>query len=447
MEHSTAEQRELGRRGRLLEIMTVTGIAICAIFLLLMMLPFIGGWWPYYIIFSVVIVCCALSILLNRAGRLPIAAYLFLLSVSLAIFGVILAAALHEQVVGYVIFYFPLTVLAAGMVLGSRATFRFATVNAVLIVIVSALAYLTFDIDIIAYGDTVLAITIPALVLCYLMALVAWLYGSSLERALGQLARRGQELEAANQEILAFSHNLEDQVEERTQELREFVSMIAHDLRSPLTVVHGYAEILQEERGNDPNQRRERALTAISTNLEHMLRMTDELLEFAHLQSETVELNMETLPIEALIEEVRDGFAHALAEKRLELRVDVAPDLPRVLGDRSQLNRVLGNLLMNAYSYTPAGEIVISARPLDGLVEVSVSDTGIGIPPEDQDRLFTHFFRGQHRLVRSHKGTGLGLPIARSIVNAHGGEISAESEVGKGSTFRFTLPQAPEQGS
>jgi signal transduction histidine kinase len=232
-------------------------------------------------------------------------------------------------------------------------------------------------------------------------------------------------------------------VEERTQQLRDFVSMVAHDLRSPLIVIHGYTEILQEEGEPASNHPQERALVAISTNVEQMLCMTDELLEIAHLQSGTVQLDIEALPIEAVIEKVRDSFGHVLAEKRLGLRVDVAPELPCVLGDRSRLNRVLSNLLINAYNYTPAGEIVVSARPLDGLVEISVSDTGIGIPPEDQDRLFTRFFRGQHRLVRSHGGTGLGLPIARSIVRAHGGKIWVESEVGKGSTFRFTLPQAP----
>ena len=436
---------EMERRRKLLHIMTVTGIVVCVLFLLLMMLPSIGGRWSYYVIFAVLLPCCVLSTLLNRKGHLRLAAYLFLFSLSLAIFGVILSAALYQQVVGFVIYYFPLTVLAAGMVLGSRATFRFATVNAALIVLITVLAYLTFDIDVETYGDEVISVTVPALVLCYLMALVAWLYGNSLEGALHRVTEQSEQLKQANMEIQAFSRGLEDKVEERTQQLRDFVSMVAHDLRSPLIVIRGYTEILQEEREPASNQPQERALVAISTNVEQMLCMTDELLEIAHLQSGTVQLDIEALPIEAVIEEVRDSFGHVLAEKRLGLRVDVAPELPCVLGDRSRLNRVLSNLLMNAYNYTPAGEIVVSARPLDGLVEVSVSDTGIGIPPEDQDRLFTRFFRGQHRLVRRHRGTGLGLPIARSIVRAHGGEIWVESEVGKGSTFRFTLPQAPGQ--
>lgn len=444
-EHTAEEQAELERRGKLLHIMTVTGVIVCVIFLLLMMLPFIGGQPPYYIIFSVLLCCCALAAFLNRKGYLRTAAYLFLFALSFSILGVILAAVLWQDVVGPVLFYFPLTVLAAGMVLGSRATFGFATLNAALIALISLVAYLLFEMDVETYGDQVLATTIPALVLCYLMALVAWLYGNSLEGALHRLTEQSQQLKRANIEIHAFSRGLEDKVEKRTQELREFVSMVAHDLRAPLTVISGYTEILQEEKAPPINQRQKRALDTISANVEHMLQMTEGLLEISRLQSGTVRFNMEALPIQVVIEEVCTSFAQQLAEKQLGLKVKVPPDLPRVWGDHTHVTQVLHNLLTNACNYTPSGAIIIGARPSDGFVEVSVSDTGIGISPEDQHRLFTHFFRGQHHLVRSRKGTGLGLAIAKSIVEAHGGEIGFESEVGRGSTFRFTLPRVPEQ--
>jgi signal transduction histidine kinase len=444
-EHTAEKQAELERRGKLLHIMTVTGVIVCVLFLLLMMLPFIGGQPPYYIIFSVLLFCCALAAFLNRKGYLRTAAYLFLFALSFSIFGVILAAVFGQYVVGPVLFYFPLTVLAAGMVLGSRATFGFATLNAAMLALISLVAYLLFDMDVETYGDQVAASTIPALVLCYLMALVAWLYGNSLEGALHRLTEQSQQLKRANIEIHAFSRGLEDKVEERTQELREFVSMVAHDLRAPLTVISGYTEILQEEQEPAPTQRQQRALDTISANVEHMLQMTEGLLEISRLQSGAVRFNMEALPIQVVIEEVCTSFGQQLAEKQLGLKVEVSPDLPRVWGDHTHVTQVLHNLLTNACNYTPSGTIIIGARSSDGFVEVSVSDTGIGISPEDQHRLFTHFFRGQHHLVRSRKGTGLGLSIAKSIVEAHGGEIGFESEVGKGSTFRFTLPQVPEQ--
>ena len=427
--------------------MALSGVVVCAIFLLLMMLPIIGAWWPYVLIFAVLLCCCAVSLFLSRRGHLKPAAYLFLLGLSLSILGVMLGGIVGQEVFGFVIYFFPLPVLAAGMVLGPRATFGFATVNAVLIVLMALVAYLMLPIDGETYGNSVLAVAIPALILCYLMALVAWLYGNSLEGALHRVTEQSQQLKRANLEIHAFSRSLEDKVEERTQELREFVSMVAHDLRSPLTVISGYTELLQEEQEPQPNERQVRALETISSNVKHMLQLTEELLELSRLQSGTVQFDMETLPIEVVIEEVCTGFEQQVTEKRLGLKIEIAPDLPRVRGDHSHLTQVLNNLVVNALNYTPSGAIIVGAQPQDGFVEVSVSDTGIGIPPEDQQRLFTHFFRGQHHLVRSHKGSGLGLSIARSIVEAHGGEISVESDVGKGSTFRFTLPQALEEST
>ena len=445
LEPSPEAQAEIDRRSRLLQIMALSGIVVCAAFLLLLLMPIFGAWWPYILIFALLLCCCAASLFLSRKGHLRTAGNLFVFALSLSILGVVLGGILGEGVYGWILYWFPLPVLAAGMILGPRATFGFATVNAVLIAITAGVAYHAIPMDIDTFSDEVLAVAIPAVILCYLMALVAWLYGNSLEGALHRVTEQSQQLKAANLEIHAFSRSLEDKVEERTQELREFVSMVAHDLRSPLTVIRGYTELLQEEKAPPPNERQERALGTISSNVEHMLQMTDELLELSRLQSGTAQFDMETLPIEVIIEQVCTSFEQQITQKGLGLKIEIVRDLPRVLGDHSHLTQVLNNLVINALHYTPSGAIIVGARPLNGFVEVSVADTGIGIPPEDLRRLFTHFFRGQHHLVRSHKGTGLGLSIARSIVDAHGGEISAESEVGKGSTFRFTLPQAPEE--
>jgi signal transduction histidine kinase len=175
-----------------------------------------------------------------------------------------------------------------------------------------------------------------------------------------------------------------------------------------------------------------------------MVDLTEDLLQVSRLTSGAIEFAMEPLPIELIIEDVCTSFGPRLAEKRLGLKVELPAELPAVLGDPSHLSRVLSNLVANACNYTPSGAIIVGARPVDGCVQVSVSDTGIGISPADQKRLFTHFFRGEHEIVRSNKGSGLGLLIARSIVEAHGGEMWVESELDKGSTFYFTLPVASD---
>ncbi len=438
------QQLEQARKTRLLNILTGSAIVICVIFLLFMYFPLIDSRWPYKLIFWLLLGYCLLSFFLNRAGHFLAASLLYTIGLTLSIFAVILVGIFEQGIVGWAIYYFLVPVLVAGMILGARSTFSIATVNVLLIVIISVVAYHVLEFDVPQYASEVISIVVPAGILCYVMALVAWLYGSSLEGALHQLTERSHELQAANREIRAFSHTLEDKVEERTEELREFTSMVAHDLRNPLTVIRGYAEILQEEVGPHSNERQQRALQTVAINVEHMLHLTDDLLELSRIRSGAIQFDMEALPVEVVIEEVCASFEPRLAEKRLGLKFEIAPELPPVWGDHLRLAQVLSNLVVNAYDYTPSGAIIIGARPSNGSIEVSVSDTGIGIPPEEQKRLFTHFFRGEHDLVRSKKGTGLGLIIAHSIVTAHGGEIWVESEVDKGSTFRFTLPVASD---
>lgn len=438
------EQMELERKRKLLDIMTLNGIAVCVLFLLLMALPAISSPSPYFLAFGILLACCVLVFFLNRMGRFVPASYLFTLSLTAAILAVILVGIFDHRVVGFVVYYFPITVLVAGMLLGSRATFRFSALDAVLIFVISLTAYAALSLDAESYVAEVIGVTVPAAVLCFLMALVAWLYGRSLEGALQKLTERSQQLQAANAEIRAWSHTLEDKVEERTHELREFVGMVAHDLRNPLTVIRGYTEVLEEELPASAGERPWRAIHTIVANIGHMLHLTDDLLELSRLQSGAVRFDMESLPIDLVIEEVCTGFEQKLAEKRLGMKLDLPAGLPPVQGDPVRVAQVLNNLVGNACSYTESGAIIIGAKTVDGQVEVSVADTGIGIPPDEQKRLFTHFFRGEHEVVRGQKGSGLGLSIARSIVEAHGGKIWVESEEDKGSTFRFTLPVASE---
>jgi signal transduction histidine kinase len=436
-------QPESERKRTLLNIITGAGALTCLVFLVAMLIPPISP-WPYFAVFGALLLICLLTLLLNRKRYSPLAAVLYLTSLSLAIFASLVLSVVRDAQVASVVYYFVLVVLASGMVLRPRSTFLFATLSAMLIggLIVLAAAVWTFEDEI--FVRHVIGATIPAIVLCYLMALVAWLYGHSLETALVRLTLQTQELQVANQEIRAFSQTLEAKVEERTHELREFVAMVAHDLRNPLTVIRGYGEVLEEEMAADANQRQRQAVYTITKNTGHMIDLTEDLLQVSRLTSGAIEFEMEPLPLELVIEDVCTSFEPRLAKKRLGLKVDLPAKLPAVLGDPSHLSRVLSNLVANACNYTPSGAIIVGARPVNGSVQVSVSDTGIGISPEDQKRLFTHFFRGEHEIVRSNKGSGLGLLIARSIIEAHGGEIWVESELDKGSTFYFTLPVAAD---
>jgi signal transduction histidine kinase len=433
---------ESERKRRLFNILAGSGVVCCVIFLAAMLAPPISP-WPNILIFATLLVVCLISFAINLRKYSLIVAVVYLLSLALAIFGAVLTGIFWDGRLTSAIYYFAITVLTAGMIVSPRATFGFATLSTLLIGLLVVIAFnMVGRIEDEGFARHVIGVAVPAAVLCYLMALVAWLYGSSLEGALTKLTRRSEQLELANQEIRAFSSTLEEKVEERTQELREFVSMVAHDLRNPLTVIRGYTEILQEELSPDSEMRHQRAMSTIGANVEHMLRLTDDLLEISRLRSGAIEFDMEALPIEAVIGEVCTSFEQRLAEKRLGLKLELPPELPPVWGDYLRLTQVLNNLLGNAFRYTPSGAIIIGARPANGLVEVTVADTGVGIPIAEQKRLFTHFFRGENEVVRRQKGTGLGLSIVHSIVEAHGGRIWVESEVDKGSTFHFTLPVA-----
>jgi signal transduction histidine kinase len=442
---SQALSIELGtgeeRKRRLFNILAGSGVVTCIVIIAAMLTPPISP-WTSFAAFGFLLIVGLVSLALNRKRYSQRAALAWLSSLILAIFLILLEEVIVDQEIAPPIYWFAVIVFASGTILKPRATFVFATVSAVLIGVLALIAFQVGPSQDEAYTRDVIGLSVPPAIVCYVVAIISWLYSTSLEKALRQITDYSAELERANQEIRAFSQTLEEKVEARTRELREFVSMVAHELRGPLTVIRGYTELLQEGKQREPEPRSGNPAALIASNTEQMLSLTDDLLEISRLRSGGVQFRMEPLAIEAVIEEVCTSYGSRIAEKHLGLRIDLPPDLPKVQADHLYLNHVLRNLVSNAYRYTPAGAIVVSAQAVDGFVEVSVSDTGVGIPPEEQEHLFHQFIRGGHEVVRSQKGTGLGLSIAHSIVEAHGGEIYVESEVDNGSIFRFTIPTA-----
>jgi signal transduction histidine kinase len=166
-------------------------------------------------------------------------------------------------------------------------------------------------------------------------------------------------------------------------------------------------------------------------------------LDISRIESGRLRLEIGQVAMREAIEEAIRVVRQEIEARRQVLEVEIAEPLPPVVADRNRVVQILTNLLSNAYKYTPEeGRIRVSVRQENGFVCCSVSDTGIGIDPEEQDRLFTKFFRSQNPAVRNVPGTGLGLAITRNLVELQGGRIWAESEPGKGSTFTFTLPVA-----
>lgn len=228
--------------------------------------------------------------------------------------------------------------------------------------------------------------------------------------------------------------------EEMEDTRREFVANVSHELRTPLTTIRSYAEALEEGAIHEP-QLGERFVGVIRNETERMIRLVTDLLHLSRLDSNEALLRVQSVNVEELLEDVADRFSFQMQEKRITKRVGIEQGIGAIMLDRDQMDQVLDNLVSNALKYTPeGGSIVIEARRSGEWLAISVQDTGIGIRKKDIDRIFERFYRVDKARSRNMGGTGLGLSIAREIVKAHGGTISLESELGKGTCATFTLP-------
>jgi two-component system phosphate regulon sensor histidine kinase PhoR len=227
----------------------------------------------------------------------------------------------------------------------------------------------------------------------------------------------------------------------RLEQMRtEFVANVSHELRTPLTSIRGFLETLLDGAVEDPlTARRFLEIMVMETN--RLTRLIDDLLQLSRLEDRRTVLRHERVDMATVVGRVVDIFQTRAQEKGVELGVEVEAHLPPVSGDPDMLAQVLVNLVDNAVKYTPeGGRITIRAGVVGGRLRVSVADTGVGIPEESLSRVFERFYRVDKARAREQGGTGLGLAIVKHIVEAHGGRVWAQSEVGRGSTFTFELP-------
>lgn len=231
----------------------------------------------------------------------------------------------------------------------------------------------------------------------------------------------------------------------------EFISFVSHELQQPMTSIKGYTDLLLKGTAGEISETQGSFLEVIRSNVERLDKLVRDLLEVSRIEAGRLRLEVEPVDLRGAVEEAVRTVQKQIAAKSQRLQVEVPEALPLVYADSHRLVQVLTNLLSNAYKYTPeGGSILVVAQPEDklgdgGIVRCSVSDTGIGISPEDQEQLFTKYFRAQDPAVNDEPGTGLGLVITKSLIELQGGEIDVESEPGKGSTFSFTVPVASKE--
>jgi len=224
---------------------------------------------------------------------------------------------------------------------------------------------------------------------------------------------------------------------------RDFVANVSHELRTPVTVIRGYAETLLGGALLADPERAGSFLEKIHRHAERLSSLIDDLLALSELESGEKPLVMEPVAVAGVVARVCALLEEKARRKNIAIDRHGAEGAQQVMADRGRLEQVLVNLLDNAVKYTPEnGSISVSAEPVEGMVAIVVADTGIGIPPGEQTRIFERFYRVDTARSREQGGTGLGLAIVKHLVQQHGGEVSVESTPGKGSTFTITLRKA-----
>ncbi len=254
---------------------------------------------------------------------------------------------------------------------------------------------------------------------------------------------------------LKRSHDeLEIRVQERTKELAEankklikldkmksdFVSAVSHELRTPLTSIKGYAAILGAGRLGEVTNVQQEKLNKINIHSDELIKLVNDLLDIARIESGKFGLKIEQASLTETIKSIADLFFPQTEEKQIKLTLDIPPDPVMVWIDQGQISRVFINLIGNAMKFTPQnGEIIIRVKPGKEFITVEVVDSGIGISSDDLAKIFDEFFRVDNAINVEKKGTGLGLSLVNKIIIAHTGKIWVTSELGKGTTFHFTL--------
>ncbi len=245
------------------------------------------------------------------------------------------------------------------------------------------------------------------------------------------------EVRALGQALNAMSA----QVQASQQTQRDFLANVSHELKTPLTSIQGFAQAIADGTADSP-QALQRSGAIIHQEAERMRHMVADLLDLARLDAGLRALDRSPLDLRLILSAAVERFRPRAGEKAIHLQADLAEHLPPMIGDGERLSQVVANLLDNALKHTPSGgRVVLAAAGAEGGVEVAVKDSGAGIPPDDLGRIFERFYQVDKSRARS-GGMGLGLAIAKEIVEAHGGRLRAESVVGLGSKFTVWLPLA-----
>ncbi len=275
-------------------------------------------------------------------------------------------------------------------------------------------------------------------------------------RPIGLITLETQHANEIDREDVAFVERLADraavaiknarlyeEIQAANKAKSEFVSLVAHELRVPMTSIKGYTDLMNSGMAGPLSDMQKEFLAVIRRNLERMSSLIRDLSDINRIESGRMKFDFQDFALPDVVNDVLGSLRERIEARNQTLLAEIPDGLTAVHADPTRIAQVLANLVSNANKYTPdGGQIVVRVEQGEKFTAVTVQDNGYGISEEDQARLFTQFFRSEDQLVREQQGWGLGLSIVRKMVEAQNGEISFESELGKGSAFTFTIPLA-----
>ena len=245
-------------------------------------------------------------------------------------------------------------------------------------------------------------------------------------------------LERSNEDLKELAIELK----RTTQAKSEFLANMSHELRTPLNSIIGFSEVLYDETFGPVNEKQKKYVNNVLTSGKHLLLLINQILDMAKVEAGKMKLTVSDVSMKSLLNDIALLIEDMAGKKKIEILLEIAKDLPDIEADELKVKEIVYNLLSNAVKFTPdGGKIGLRAKRADSGIEIVIWDTGAGIAPENMEKIFEGFFRVDSQYSRVTEGTGLGLPLSRSLVELHGGKLSVESSgLNKGTLVRFTLP-------
>jgi len=312
-----------------------------------------------------------------------------------------------------------------------------------------------------AYGTSRLIVIAFSAGSIGLALILGYAIASSLSRPIGRMGAHLQKVTAGDfsgrvqisnrDELGALATNLNrmtgdlgrlyQELEQASRHKSEFLANMSHELRTPLNAIIGFSELLQERMVGELNERQDEYVQDIVESGKHLLLLINDILDLSKVEAGRMDLDLDAFSVADLLENSLAMSRERAGRQRITLGLEVDADIGVIEADERKVKQVIFNLLSNALKFTPeGGRIDTSARLVDGQLEVAVRDTGAGIAPADQERIFEEFQQASQPGAQKREGTGLGLALVKAYVELHGGSVSVESELGVGSTFTFRLP-------